>query len=105
MLYYVEETKRLGLRKNTDIPVYCSTWTKNVVSQYMFSIPIYRVNWSGSEFWFELKMADALNRCKHERKVGGFDIVNVQRVFLKSKYICWHADIIDKESEEGTGQL
>lgn len=53
----------IGVRNNTGIPVYCGTWTKNIVSRYIFSILVYRLNWWSSEFcyglgitkfWFEL---------------------------------------------------
>lgn len=98
---------KLGLRNNTGIPVYCSTMTKNIVLQYIFSIPENQVNWSGSEsryglgipkFWFKLKwLMQSFQTWKESQR---FWYCDCSKSLSKAKE-CWPVDFLRKEFEVG----
>lgn len=86
----------VGVHINTGIQVYCGTWIKNIVSRYIFSILVYRLNWWSSEFcyglgitkfWFELNGWCICYCPKHEKKVGDMDTFQFQ--FINETQKCF----------------
>lgn len=84
----------VGVRINTGIPVYCGTWTKNMVSRYIFSILVYRLNWWSLEFcyglgitkfWFELNGWCICYCPKHEKKSWRYGHISVSVHKLTTK--------------------
>lgn len=103
--------KKLGLRNK--IPVFrCIAvhGQKHIVARYIFSIPVNKFNWLGSEFyyyrlgipkfWFHSKMNVAFVIVPNTKRKAGVLILWLSKSFPKAK-TCWNADILNKEFEVG----